>query len=341
MTGVSPALLRLPGGPGARTWWSRLCLLAAIVLALPLPCAAQTGGATAAPDPDKMLRVCQDPNNLPFSHHDGTGFENRIAALFAQQLGWQLETTWFPQRIGFIRNTLRARQADSQAFKCDLVTGVPTGFDMAATTHPYYRSSYAMVYVKGRGRGLDGVQNLEAVLALPPAQRSGLRFGVFTASPVTDWLMQNGLMDQVEWYQIQSGDAAQTPGETVERDLASGKIDLAFVWGPIAGYLARTARPAPIVAVTLTSHPGMKLDFAIAMAVRHGDTALQQRIDRLIATNQRQIDGILTQYGVPLLANQAQTQGQTKAPTQAPDQEQAHDQAQKQASHATRRPATP
>lgn len=260
--------------------------------------AAQPADGNAGPGRDKVLRVCQDPNNLPFSHRSQAGFENKIAALFAEELGWKLETTWFPQRIGFIRNTLRARREPSDDFKCDLVTGVPAGFDMAATTHPYYHSSYAMVYVKGKG--LDGVQALDDILALPSAQRGKLRFGVFTASPLTDWLLANELMDQIDWYQIQSGDAAQYPGEIIERDLASGKIDMAFVWGPIAGYFARTTRSAPIVAVPLRSRPGMKLDFDIAMAVRHADKAFRQRIDRLIATNQDKINAILEQYGVPL-----------------------------------------
>ena len=291
-------------GRWSASWWCRgVCLCGSLALAL--PCAAQPAAAPTPPEPalvsNKVLRVCQDPNNLPFSHRDGTGFENRIAALFARELGWTLETTWFPQRIGFIRNTLRAKQPHSDTFKCDVVTGVPTGFEMAATTDSYYHSSYAMAYVKGRGKGLDGIKDLDDVLALPPEQRSRLRLGVFTASPVTDWLLTNDLMAQVDWYQIQSGDAAQTPGETIERDLGSGKIDLAFVWGPMAGYFARTARSAPIVAVPLASRPGMKLDFAIAMAVRHGDKVMRQRIDHLIATHHDEINGILAQYGVPLL----------------------------------------
>lgn len=270
-----------------------------LLMLLALPCAAQAPDQPAAgPGQDGVLRVCQDPNNLPFSNRSQAGFENKIAALFAEQLGWKLETTWFPQRIGFIRNTLRAKQEGRDGYKCDLVTGVPAGFDMAATTRPYYHSSYALVYVKGRG--LDGVRDLDGLLALPAAQRDKLRFGVFTASPFGDWLLANTLMKQVEWYQIQSGDAEQYPGQIVERDLAQGKIDVAFVWGPIAGYFAQTTRSAPIVAVPLVSRPGMKLDFDIAMAVRHGDKAFRERIDRLIAANQDQINAILTQYGVPL-----------------------------------------
>jgi mxaJ protein len=267
--------------------------------------AAAAGQPTdAGPGQDKVLRVCQDPNNLPFSNRALAGFENKIAALFAQELGWKLEHTWFPQRMGFIRNTLRARQENSDRFKCDLVTGVASGFDLAATTHPYYRSSYAMAYV--RGKGLDGVQGLDDLLALNAEQRKKLRFGVFAGSPVTEWLLQNGLMGQVDWYQSQTGDAEQYPGEIVEKDLASGKIDVAFVWGPIAGYFARNTRSVPIVAVPLKSRPGMKLDFEIAMAVRHGEKDFRQRIDQLIDANRARISAILEQYGVPLLDQQGQ-----------------------------------
>jgi quinoprotein dehydrogenase-associated probable ABC transporter substrate-binding protein len=256
----------------------------------------------ARPGQDKVLRVCQDPNNLPFSNRNQAGFENKIAALFAQELGWKLEHTWFPQRIGFIRNTLRAKVEDSGRFKCDLVTGVPAGFDLAATTHPYYHSSYALVYVKGKG--LDGVRSLDDLAALKPEQRGKLRIGAFASSPITEWLLQNKLIEQVNWYQHQTGDAEQYPGQIIENDLASGKIDAAFVWGPIAGYFARNTRAAPIVAVPLASRPGVKLDFEIAMAVRQGDKEFKQRIDQLIDANRGKIAAILDEYGVPQLDEQ-------------------------------------
>jgi len=266
-----------------------------------LACLAGTALAqpTAAPGQDKVLRVCQDPNNLPLSNLALAGFENKIAALFAQQLGWKLEHTWFPQRMGFIRNTLRAKDDNADHYKCDLVTGVAKGFDMAATTRPYYHSSYAMAYVKGKG--LDRVRSLDDLLALDPAQRKKLRIGAFAGSPVTDWLLQNDLMDQVSWYQSQTGDPQQYPGEIIEKDLTSGKIDVAFAWGPIAGYFARNAQGVPVVAVPLASKPDMRFDFEIAMAVRHSDKAFLQRIDQLIAANETQIRAILDEYGVPLL----------------------------------------
>jgi ABC-type amino acid transport substrate-binding protein len=126
------------------------------------------------------------------------------------------------------------------------------------------------------------------------------------ASPLTEWLVQNKLMDQVAWYQHQTGDAEQYPGEIIERDLAGGKIDVAFVWGPIAGYFAKNTRSAPMVAIPLKSRPGMKLDFEIAMAVRHADKDFRQRIDQLIEANRTRIAAILEQYGVPLLDQQGQ-----------------------------------
>jgi mxaJ protein len=286
-------------------WRNRLHMTMGAVsalLCLMVPASAQQGGADAGPGQDKVLRVCQDPNNLPFSNRAQSGFENKIAALLARQLGWKLEHTWFPQRIGFIRNTLRAKEENSDRFKCDLVTGVPAGFEMTATTRPYYRSTYALVYVKGKG--LDGVHGLDDLLALKAAQRDKLRLGVFLLSPVTEWLLQNNLMDQVDWYQNQTGDAQQYPGEIIEHDLASGKIDVAFVWGPIAGYFASHTHSAPIVAVPISSRPGMKLDFEIAMGVRHGDKDFRQRIDQLIAANQAGISTILKEYGVPMLEPQ-------------------------------------
>lgn len=282
--------------------WRFLAALAGLLAGLAgwsAPAAAQSGPPDA-PGSDKVLRVCQDPNNLPLSNRAGEGFENRIAALFAQQLGWKLEHTWFPQRMGFIRNTLRAKEEHSERFKCDLVTGVAKGFELAANTHSYYRSSYAMAYVKGHG--LDKVRKLDDLLALDAGQRKKLRIGAFAGSPVTEWLLQNGLMEQVNWYQSQTGDAEQYPGEIVEKDLASGKIDIAFAWGPIAGYFAKKARGANIVAIPLQSRPGMKFDFEIAMGVRHADKDFRQLIDRLIDTNQGKIQAILEEYGVPLSA---------------------------------------
>ena len=261
------------------------------------------GGASAVAR-QGVLRVCQDPNNLPFSNSSLQGFENKIAALLAQDLGWTIEYTWYPQRMGFIRNTLRAKDPDTDTWKCDLVTGVAAGFDMGATTRPYYRSSYAMAYVKGKG--YDSVRTLDDLLRLDASRRATMRLGVFGGSPVADWLLEHGLIERVVTYQAQTGDPAQYPGQMIERDLAGGAIDIAFIWGPIAGYYARQAATGrtPIVAIPLRQQPGTQSEFAqfefdIVMATRFGEAAYKQRIDEAIARNQPRIDAILAEYGVP------------------------------------------
>jgi quinoprotein dehydrogenase-associated probable ABC transporter substrate-binding protein len=277
-----------------RRWAVAAAVLALVTLAQ--FAAAQPAPAAATPG---VLRVCQDPNNLPFSNRELQGFENKIAALIAADLGWQIAYTWYPQRMGFIRNTLRAKEPGSDMYKCDLVTGVASGFDMGATTRPYYRSAYAMAYVKGKG--LDSVHTLDDLLKLPPDKRATLRLGVFGGSPVADWLLEHDLIERMVTYQAQTGDPAQYPGQMVEKDLAAGTIDIAFIWGPIAGYFARQSTTAPIVAIPLTPQPGTQFEFDIAMATRFGEAAYKQRIDEAIERNRPQINAILAQYGVPLL----------------------------------------
>jgi quinoprotein dehydrogenase-associated probable ABC transporter substrate-binding protein len=248
---------------------------------------------------DKTLRVCQDPNNLPFSNRNLAGFENKIAQLLGQELGWSVEYTWYPQRMGFVRNTLRAKTADGERYKCDLIVGVPKEFEMGATTRAYYRSTYEMAYVKGRG--FDHIKTPDDLLALPPEKRKTLRLGVFARSPAADWLRRNGLLDQIVSYQTQTGDENQYPGEMIEKDLAQGKIDFAFAWGPIVSWFAKNAKTVPIVAVPLKPEKDIQFDFSIAMAVRFGDKEFKERIDQVIAKNQDKINLILANYGVPMV----------------------------------------
>jgi len=294
-------ILRITGGKEhagtyrlPRVWRSGLVALLATTALGVMPVLAAEPAAQ-----EKVLRVCQDPNNLPFSSRDLTGFENKIAALFAQELGWKIEYTWYPQRMGFVRNTLKAKQPNSDTYKCDLVTGVAVGFDLGATTRPYYRSTYAMAYVKGKG--LDGIKSLEDLLKLDPEKRKTLRLGVFVRSPVVDWLLQNGLIEQMVSYQTQTGDPDQYPGEMVEKDLANGKIDIAFAWGPIVGYFAKKATSVSIVAIPFKPRADIKFDFSIAMATRFGEKEFKERIDQLIEKNHQKITAILEEYGVPLI----------------------------------------
>ena len=132
----------------------------------------------------ETFKVCADPNNPPYSNQNKQGFENKIAELFAKSLGKKVEYTWFPQRMGFIRNTLKAQLADTGEFKCDVIMGYPTGAEMAATTNPYYRSTYALVYVKKRG--LDDIKSPDDLANLSDERKANLKLAMFDASPATD-----------------------------------------------------------------------------------------------------------------------------------------------------------
>jgi quinoprotein dehydrogenase-associated probable ABC transporter substrate-binding protein len=244
----------------------------------------------------QVFRVCQDPNNLPFSNTKGEGFENRIAQLFADKLGWKLDYYSFPQRLGFIRNTLRFK-LPGEDYRCDVVMGVPAHYDQAAPTRPYYRSVYALV-IPG-GHGLDAVKTEADFLALPREQLQRLRIGVYDRSPASTWLARHDLVDQGVPYRILNADPDFYPGEIVERDLVEGKIDVAVVWGPIAGFFVKRRPEAGLRLIPLASEPGVRLDYTIAMGVRHPDREWKATLDRLIADNQSQIDAILRDYGVP------------------------------------------
>ncbi|HXF46629.1 MAG TPA: quinoprotein dehydrogenase-associated putative ABC transporter substrate-binding protein [Burkholderiaceae bacterium] len=265
-------------------------LAAALLLALP--------AAQAQEQPPSALRVCIDPANLPFSNTAGEGIENKIAELFGRRLGLKVEYYAFPQRMGFIRNTLRYR-LPGQDYRCDVVLGVPAGYDMVAATQPYYRSTYALVYRKGNG--LDAVRSGPDLFALPPAVARKLQIGVYDKSPGATWLAKHGWEDQAKVYAILSPNPEQYPGEIIERDLLQGKIDAAIVWGPIAGFYAKRVKDVELVVVPLKSEPGVRFDYAIAMGVRYGEPKWKATIEKLIADNRSELAAILREYNVPLV----------------------------------------
>ena len=247
----------------------------------------------------KALRVCQDPNNLPFSNTRGEGIENRIAEVFGKALGLPVTYYSFPQRLAFIRNTLRFKLPD-QDYPCDIVMGVPVGFDQVAVTKPYYRSTYALVVAPGEG--LESVRSIEDFLQLDRAKLAKLRIGVYDRSPASDWLVKHGLVDSGVPYQIMNADPLQYPGEIIEKDLATGKLDVAIVWGPIAGYFAKRVKSPGLTVIPMRSEPGVRFDYQMAMGVRYGEREWKQQVETLIDTNQAEINAILREYGVPLVA---------------------------------------
>ena len=231
------------------------------------------------------FRICADANNLPYSNDKLEGFENKIAALFAKDLGATPTYTWWPDRRGFIRNTLRANQ-------CDVVIGVPNGYDQVRWTTPYYRSSYAFVFVKG---GKFQVRSWDD----DSLRRA--RIGVIAATPPADALIKKDLMGNVAAYRLTIDYTTEYPGKIVD-DVAAGKVDVAIVWGPLAGYFAKKAAvPLEVVVVPPLEGVPVPFTYEISMGVRKRDNARQEQLEALLRKHEAQIVSILQEYGVPLV----------------------------------------
>ena len=250
-----------------------------------------------------VLKVCADPFMLPFSNLKEQGFENRIAELFAEKLGVELQYEFFPQRIGFIRNTLRAESESGTGYKCDLVMSAPVNFERAAATNPYYTSSYALVLAKGRG--MDDVTSPEMLVDKVKNGGLKIKFGVTDRGQDQFWVFRYGLMGSIVPYQGQPGDPEEYPGKTLTEDLIAGKIDAAIIWGPTIGYFSRTMEGGEdLIILPLTddpSSPYLKFTFTVAMAVRHGEQEWRDKVNQLISENQAEMNAIMEDYGVPLL----------------------------------------
>ncbi|WP_114809677.1 substrate-binding domain-containing protein [Paraburkholderia kururiensis] len=276
-------------------------LTAAALCGAALASAAVRADGPALPNndgADGVLRVCADPNNMPLSNNKGEGYENKIASQMASDFGYKLEYTYFPQRIGFVRHTLREKDDDTGRYKCDLIIGVPKGYDMTSTTQPYLHSTYAMVFANRPE--LANIHTPDDLLKLPPDELHKLRFGIFTQTPAVDWLLAHNLIDQAVSYQVQSGDPQNYPGEMIEHDLRAGNVDVAFLWGPIAGYFAKRAGDT-VKIVPFPATPGIRFDYEISMGVRYGEKDWKDKIDQWIGAHHDKIDQILTSYEVPLL----------------------------------------
>ena len=276
----------------------RHAAIAAAVVGVTLSALLANAAAQDAPAQRTALRVCQDPNNLPFSNVKGEGIENKIAELFGKALGVPVTYYSFPQRLGFIRNTLKFKLPGSD-YPCDIVIGVPAGYDQVSATKPYYRSTYALVFPKGKG--MDQVASVEDFLKLDPAKLAKLRIGIHDRSPASAWLNKHQLVAQGVPYPTMNADPAQYPGEIIEKDLATGKIDAAIVWGPIAGYFAQRVKTPSMMVVPMKSEPGVKFDYEMAMGVRYGEPEWKKQIEGLIESKRGEIQAILKEFGVPLV----------------------------------------
>ncbi len=252
----------------------------------------------------EYLKVCADPYMLPMSNKKGEGYENKIAELLAEKLGLKLKYEFFPQRMGFIRNTLRAESEESEGYKCDLVINVPSNFELAATTDPYYSTTYVLVYAKGRK--LDEVTEAEMLGKTVEDKKLDVRIGVVNRGPGQLWVFYQNLMGYMDPYQGQPGDIKVDPGHTLIKDIVDDKIDAAIVWGPTAGFYAIQYKDkAELVLLPVKDdvkkNRQMKFSYSNSMAVRYGEKEWKEKINNLVKENQAEIEKILTDYGVPLV----------------------------------------
>jgi len=248
---------------------------------------------------EEKFRVCADPLNPPYSTKDQTGYENKIAQLFADQLGQELEYYWFPQRIGFIRNTLKSEIEGTDQYKCDVVMGVPSRFDFAKTTKPYFHSTYTLVIAKGRG--WDDITSASQLASLPLLRQEKLKIAMFDRGPGTAWLQKIGLLDQGIPYQSMTGDDENNVAMQIEKDLKTGKIDMVILWGPLSGYITSQSPEGSYTVIPMQSTPDIKFDFSMSMAVRYGDNERKAMLEKLIEQNSDKITAILESYHIPLL----------------------------------------
>ena len=234
----------------------------------------------------KVLRVCADPHNLPFSNEKGEGFENKLAELFAAKLNKKLDYMYFPQATGFVRMTLGAH-------RCDVIMGFPQGDDLVQGTNPYYRTAYALVAKPGSG--------LEDVATLEDERLKGKHIGIVAGTPPATNMAVNGLMANAKPYALMVDTRIESSAEAMIADLASGKIDAAILWGPMAGFHAQKANPPLHVTPLVKEKTGPRLAFRIGMGVRGADQNWKRLLNRMIQENQPAINKILLDFGVPLL----------------------------------------
>ena len=238
----------------------------------------------------RTLRICADPNNLPFSNDRGEGLENKIAELLAAELGASLTYVWWAQRRGFVRNTLNAGT-------CDLVTGTTNGIELLRTTRPYYRSSFVFVTRADR----------QPISSLDDPSLHNLKIGIQLIGldgsnpPPAEALARRGIVDNVSGYLVYGDYRDANPGAAIISAVADGKIDVAIVWGPLAGYFAaRQATPLRVTPVTPeVDGPRLPMAFDVNMGVRKDDPSFLDEVNSALAKLKPKIDALLADYDVP------------------------------------------
>lgn len=249
-------------------------------------CAGPAQAQTADIVDRSQLRVCADPGNIPFSNQKGEGFENKIAELLAKEMGVPVTYTWFPQAIGFVRNTLGAGV-------CDLVIGAAQGEELMQNTNHYYKSSYVLI-VKADSE-LKDLQSLDD----PRLQDKAL--GVIAGTPPATIMAMNGLMGKARPYALMVDRRFDAPAEKMIADINSGEIAAGILWGPMGGYYAKQ-NGAPLAVIPLVHETkGPRMSYRITMGMRRNEQEWKHQMNELIAKKQNEINAILLSYGVPLL----------------------------------------
>jgi mxaJ protein len=253
---------------------------------------AVAAGARSAQADQIPLRVCADPNNLPYSNSAGEGFENKIASLIADYLHRPLEFVWRAERRGFVREGLNAGE-------CDLVTAIPSGARMALTTRPYYRSTYVFVSRPGEApvSSFDDPSLRKSKIGVQLIGDDGMN------SPPAHALAERGIVDNVRGFMVYGDYRNEHPISEIVHAVATGEVDVAAVWGPVAGYFAREEKPRLVVTSIAETSPEARLPmtFDISMGVRRTDAQLKAQVESALSSLAPQIQAILTSYGVPVV----------------------------------------
>jgi quinoprotein dehydrogenase-associated probable ABC transporter substrate-binding protein len=274
----------------------RFSLLLLAGAALALPGAAAPGAAQMPPTQSPTgelvarteLRVCADPNDMPFSDEKGEGFENKIAQVLGNDLALPVRYTWFPQVVGFVRNTLRAN-------RCDLVMGTVAGDEIMQTTTPYYYTSYVIAYRNDNGWTFTDFDD---------PKMKAMHIGIVAGTPPADLLVRHGLMAHARPYALQVDTRFESSVHQMLSDIVNKEIDAGLVWGPVAGYYIKKGG-MPLKMALIENEPGApRMAYHIAMGVRNNEPEWRRRINAAIIKHRDEITAILHDYGVPLLDEQ-------------------------------------
>jgi mxaJ protein len=257
---------------------------------------AQASDFTPLPG-QTAVKVCADAFNLPYSNKALEGFDNKIAAIIGEELGLPVEYYWFPQRIGFSRNTIKKVNPQTGKFMCDVAMSIPAERGMYLPTTPYFSSIDSMVYRKGEGYELTEMSDIAKL----HAQGKKLKIGLFDRAIATKTLIKDGLADYIQYFQMMPGDARINSGRIITEELASGRIDVAFAWGPVAGFYATQSDVA--MTVVPLNEIGSDYVFSFGMGVRPQDSEWQNLLNQILEKRKDDIAKIIAQYDMPSLAN--------------------------------------